>query len=155
MENTYVILLRQALRLSHMNERRPNKRRRRRRHTNALRPRLRHSIHRQVLEHTESIAVPVGDHPAILSKLIICPHGLRDLRFESRLESDVVLTLGYEIVERTGSFVERSAEAQRLDYCSGTQCTSLGCYILEGGTVAASCAVRASWPIARTSKVIA
>jgi hypothetical protein len=137
-----------------MDERRPNKRRRRRHHTNALRLRLRHSTHRQVIEHIDGIAVTVGDHPAIHGKLVICPHGLRDLRFESRLEADVAINFGYEIVEREGATVQRSVEGRRLDSLSGT-CTTLGCYILEGGTIAAGCAIRAPWPIARTSKVLA
>jgi hypothetical protein len=154
-DGTHIILLRQPLRLSHMDKRRPNKRRCRRRHANALQPRLRHSAHRQVTEHIKGIAVPVGDHPSVLGKLVICPHGLRDLRFESRLEADVAIAFGHELVVREGASVQRSVEGRGLDCCGGTRYTSLGCYILEDGTIAAGCAIHAPWPIARTSKVLA
>jgi hypothetical protein len=51
--------------------------------------------------------------------------------------------------------VQRSVESRRLGSRSGTGCTTLGCYVLESGTVAAGCAILASWAIARTSKVSA
>jgi hypothetical protein len=46
----------------------------------------------------ERVTVSVGNNPAILGKLVIRPHGLINLRFESRLEAEVVITLSHELV---------------------------------------------------------